>query len=112
MPAFAYRIYDNNISKNYDKVLILLSQVIQNYCPKDLQKIGYSNIYFTNALSNLSIGKYKKSFSSFFSSVNYRFDFKKIAIFCLALLVPHKILNLLPKKLLNKTKSIILRFFQ
>lgn len=111
-PAFAYRIYDNNISKNYDKVLILLSQVIEKYCPQNLQHVWYANVYFTNSLSNLSIWAYKKAFSSIKKSATYNFEFKKIAVFSLALIFPYKLLNIIPKPFFDKLKSVILKRFQ
>jgi hypothetical protein len=110
-PAFAYRIYENNISKNYDKILLLLSQVIEKYCPKDLQNIGYSNIYFTNALSNLTIWNYKKAFDSIKKSIKYKFEVKKIILFIIWI-IWSSIIKFIPKNILNKIKSIILKYFQ
>ncbi|NUJ98140.1 glycosyltransferase family 2 protein [Candidatus Gracilibacteria bacterium] len=110
--AFGYRIYENNISKNYDKILSMLSEVIEKYCPEKLKNIGYSNIYFTNSLSNLSIGNYKKAFSSIKKSLKYKFKINKIIVFIIAFLIPKKLLNMIPKKSLNKIKSFILKKFQ
>ncbi len=110
--AFAYRIYENNTSKNYDRILTLLSQVIEKYCPKTWQNLWYSNIYFTNSLSNLSIWNHKKAFISIRKSIEYKFELKKILFFIIALIIPSKLLNLLPKEKLHQIKSIILRHFQ
>lgn len=54
-PNFAYRIYKDNLSKDFDKILHMLLEVTKKYCPPNLQKKAFANVYFTNTLSNLSI---------------------------------------------------------
>lgn len=109
--AFAYRIYENNISKDFDKILIMLSEVIEKYCTENLKDLWYSNIYFTNSLSNLTIWNYKKAFTSMKKSINSKFEVKKILVFILVM-TSTKIIKYIPKRILNKIKSIILKYFQ
>lgn len=110
--AFWYRINDNNISKNYDRILKMLKEVLDKYCPEELKPIWYSNIYFTNALSNLTVWEYKKAVISMHKSTKYKFSIKKIWFFILSLLIPYKLINRIPPKKLQKIKSKILKKFQ
>jgi glycosyltransferase involved in cell wall biosynthesis len=109
--TFWYRIHENNISKDYEKILKMLIQVIDKYCPNDLKKIWYSNIYFTNSLSNLTIGKYKQSFISIGKSLSYKSDIKKSLLFIISFFWSF-VIKFIPKNILNKTKSIILKYIQ
>lgn len=109
--AFWYRIHNNNISKDYDKILLMLKQVIEKYCPNELINIWLSNIYFTNSLSNLSIWKYEKWINSIKKSLKYKFEIKKLILFIFALLFS-KMINLLPNNLINIIKQYILKYFQ
>jgi len=110
--AFAYRINNNNISKNYDRILLMLKEVLDKYCPDELKNLWYSNIYFTNALSNITIWQYKKAFSSMKTSIHYQFSIKKIVLFLCSCLVPYKLINRIPPKTLQWIKSKILKDFQ
>lgn len=110
--AFWYRINDNNISKNYDRILTMLKEVLDKYCPEELKSLWYSNIYFTNALSNLTIWKYKKSINSMHKSMKYKFSIKKIWFFILSLFIPYKLIYKIPPRKLQKIKQKILKNFQ
>lgn len=110
--AFWYRINDNNISKDYDRILKMLKEVLDKYCPDELRPIWYSNIYFTNALSNLTVWKYKKAVNSMYKSTKYKFSIKKIWFFILSLFIPYKLLNKIPPKKIQLIKSKILKNFQ
>ena len=110
--AFWYRINDNNISKNYDRILKMLKEVLDKYCPEQLKPIWYSNIYFTNALSNLTVWEYKKAVNSMHKSTKYKFSIKKKLIFILSLFIPYKLIYKIPSKKLQKIKSKILKIFQ
>lgn len=112
VPAFAYRIYSGNISKNYDKILMMLIQVIEKYTPNDLKHIWFSNIYFTHALWNLTTWNYKKAFSSMKKSYKFNKDYKKLVFFGISLLIPPRLLKVIPPDKLQKIKSTILWRFQ
>ena len=110
--CFWYRVDANNISKNYDRILKMLREVLDKYCPENLKSLWYSNIYFTNALSNLTVWKYKKAVNSMYKSMKYKFSIKKIWFFILSLFIPYKLINKIPPKLLQIIKQKILKNFQ
>lgn len=110
--AFWYRINDNNISKNYDRILTMLKEVLDKYCPDELRPIWYSNIYFTNALSNLTVWKRIKALKLMKKSMKYKFSFKKVILFMMSFFIPYRLINKIPPKKLQKIKSKILKIFQ
>jgi len=110
--AFWYRINDNNISKDYDRILKMLKEVLDKYCPNELRPIWYSNIYFTNALSNLTVWKRTKALKLMQKSIKHKFSLKKVILFMISFLIPYKLINKIPPKKIQKIKSKILKFFQ
>lgn len=110
--AFWYRINDNNISKDYDRILKMLKEVLDKYCPDELRPIWYSNIYFTNALSNLTVWKRTKALKSMQKSIKYKFSLKKVILFIVSFFIPYRLINKIPPKKLQKIKSKILKIFQ
>jgi hypothetical protein len=87
-PVFAYRMHVNNISKDQNRMVALLTQVVERYIPLEYQNKQYANIYFFTALNLLTQGQYKNSLSSLSSSLSYEFHISRICIYVLALVSP------------------------
>lgn len=110
--CFAYRMHDDNISKNQKKMLKLLSQVVEKYHPEKYKAIGYSNIYFFISLNYLLQGKKKPSWETFYESIRYNFDIKRIFVYFFAFFIPHTILINFPPKLKSSLKKFFQHYFQ
>ena len=105
-------MHDDNISKNQKKMLKLLSQVVEKYHPEKYKAIGYSNIYFFISLNYLLQGKKKPSWETFYESIRYNFDIKRIFVYFFAFFIPHTILINFPPKLKSSLKKFFQHYFQ
>ena len=86
--VFAYRMHANNISKDQNRMIVLLTQVVERYIPSEHQNRQYANIYFFTALNMITQGQYSNSFGSLRSSLSYEFHISRICIYVLALVSP------------------------
>ncbi len=87
-PVFAYRMHANNISKDQNRMIELLTQVVDNYIPIEYRQKQYANMYFFSALNLITQSRYSDSLRFFRSSLTYEFYISRICIYLLALVSP------------------------
>ncbi len=87
-PVFAYRMHGNNISKDHNRMINLLTQVVERYIPSRYQNRQYANIYFFTALNLIVQEQYRDSLKSLRHSLSYEFHFTRICVYVLALVSP------------------------
>ena len=87
-PVFAYRMHENNISKDQNRMIVLLAQVVERYIPSEYQNRQYANIYFFTALNLIIQRQYRDSLESLQHSLSCEFHFSRISMYILALVSP------------------------
>lgn len=87
-PVFAYRMHQNNISKDSKKMIKLLREVVDYYIPMKYKERQYGNIYFFTALNLLTQHQYYHSFRTFVTSCSYEFHITRVGIYLLVLISP------------------------
>ncbi len=87
-PVFAYRMHDKNISKDQNRMINLLSEVVDIYIPKEYRNIQYGNIYFFTSLNYLTQYDYLKALRFFRKSLSFDFRIFRIPVFMVAILTP------------------------
>ena len=87
-PVFAYRMHDNNISKDQKKMIKLLREVVDTYIPIEYKDIQYGNIYFFTALNEVAAHRYTESLRLLRISLSFEYHFSRILIYILALISP------------------------
>ena len=87
-PVFAYRMHSANISKNQERMITLLVEVVENYFPWKYKMQGYSNIFFTASLNYLTQGECKKSCKAIKKSLQSQFSLAHLIIYILVYVSP------------------------
>lgn len=87
-PVFAYRMHANNISKDQNKMITLLTQVVDRYIPIEYREQQYANIYFYSSLNLIVQGQYRQSLRLFRAVHTHGLQFARVLIYCLALVSP------------------------
>ncbi len=87
-PVFAYRMHDNNISKNLKKMIKLLTEVTDHYVPLEYRNKQYANIYFYTALNAIVLKQYIESIRFLRLSLGFEYHITRIFIYSLALVSP------------------------
>ena len=87
-PVFAYRMHANNISKDQNRMITLLTQVVDRYIPIEYREQQYANIYFFSALNLITQSRYHESFRFLRYSLGYEFHISHICIYVLAFVSP------------------------
>ena len=111
IPCFAYRMHDSNISKDQEKMITLLTQVVERYHPEKYKNIAYSNIYFFSSLNAILQKNYKISYQYITQSLSYKPDIKRILIYILSLCMPHIIFNKFSPNKRAKIKQWFQKYF-
>ena len=107
IPCFAYRIHATNISKDQQKMITLLSQVVDKYLPWEYKNIWYANIYFYTSLNYLLIKDLSQSYISIKKSWKYKRNIWRIIVRFIS--IPW---SLLASLLSNKQKSYLKKLYQ
>lgn len=108
IPCFAYRIWDTNISKKYNNMEKLMTDVANVYSDWNNKKILLSNIYFTICMNALKNNDKKISLFYYRISLQYDFSTKKLIVFLIGFLMPFFIINsFLIRKLSQKIYMIV-----
>jgi len=79
-PVFNYRIHSENIHKNVDRHVKLMSNYVENITPMHLKKLAYANIYFTIGFKYLESEAYSDSFRFWRKSMAYKFQLSKFKL--------------------------------
>lgn len=87
-PVFAYRMHDNNISKDFKKMIKLLKEVVDIYIPMEYKNTQNANIYFFTALNAIKSNLYKESLRLFRISLGFEYHLSRIFIYILAFVSP------------------------
>lgn len=106
-PVFAYRMHENNISKDQKKMIKLLREVVGSYIPVVYRDIQYGNIYFFTALNAIVAHRYVESFQLFRTSLNFQYSWPRIFIYFLALVSPTRYIAENFPKLFTFLKKVV-----
>lgn len=87
-PVFAYRMHENNISKDSNKMIKLLKEVVDHYIPLKYKDKQYANIYFFTALNGIAARRYRESLRLFRISLSFEYHPTRIFIYILAVISP------------------------
>lgn len=81
-------MHDNNISKDQNRMIKLLKEVVDTYVPLIYRNIQYGNIYFFSSLNLILQHKYHKAFELWRISLSFDFRISRIFIFIFAIISP------------------------
>ncbi len=109
-PVFAYRMHENNISKDSKKMIKLLREVVDHYIPLEYKDKQYANIYFFTALNGVAAHRYMESFRLFRISLSFEYHLSRIFIYILALVSPVSFIARHFPKLFSFLKKCVQRF--
>ncbi len=87
-PVFAYRMHANNISKDQNRMIGLLTQVVDRYIPVEYREKQYANIYFFASLNLIIQQQYRQSLRLFRTALSHELQFARVLIYCIALVSP------------------------
>ncbi len=87
-PVFAYRMHASNISKDQNRMITLLTQVVDRYIPIKYRGRQYANIYFFASLNLIAQQRYRRSLQLFRIALSHELQFSQVLIYCLALVSP------------------------
>ena len=87
-PVFAYRMHASNISKDQDRMIALLTEVVDRYIPWEYRTRQYANIYFFASLNLITQQRYRRSLRLFRIALSHELQFSRVLIYCLALVSP------------------------
>lgn len=110
-PVFAYRMHENNISKDYKKMIKLLKEVVDKYIPMEHKDKQYANIYFFTALNALRSHLYNESFRLLRISLSFEYHLSRILIYILAYISPVSFIARYFPKFFSFLKKIVQRLF-
>ena len=108
-PVFAYRMHENNISKDSKKMIKLLKEVVDHYIPIEYKDKQYANIYFFTALNEIVARRYRESLRLFIASRSFEYHISRVFIYILALISPVRFIARYFPKLFSCLKKIIQR---
>lgn len=87
-PVFAYRMHANNISKDQNRMIGLLTQVVDRYIPVEYREKQYANMYFFASLNLIIQQQYRQSLRLFRTALSHELQFARVLIYCIALVSP------------------------
>ena len=87
-PVFAYRMHGNNISKDHNRMINLLAQVVERYVPWEYTERQYANIYFFASLNLIQQQEYISSLKLFRISLSHDLQVIRVFIYLLAFVSP------------------------
>ncbi len=108
-PVFAYRMHASNISKDQDRMIALLTQVVERYVPEEYRERQYANIYFFSSLNLIIQSRYRDSFRFLRISCSHRLQFSRVLIYCLALVSPTRWIAARHPRIFSTIKKMIQR---
>ncbi|MBC7498172.1 glycosyltransferase family 2 protein [Candidatus Gracilibacteria bacterium] len=106
-PVFAYRMHANNISKDQNRMIGLLIQVVDRYIPIEYREKQYANIYFFASLNLIIQRQYCRSLQLFRTALSHELQFARVLIYCIALVSPTRFIADRFPRIFFRIKQII-----